>query len=238
MSSTTERFIRLYEELVVEVNRRAGNGSSHSFDIEQAASRDGAVRAQRNLLKYIRDVRHALQHPKHRSEGHAVLISDEFLEEVMSLLNHFQNPSRAGSLGVPRKAIRATQLSDRLGNLADDMKKFGFSHVPIVDESDVVVGVFNEAAVFDYLWSESEKIVGRSMSVLDILSHCRLDAKHTETFRFVDPRAPLEDLVDIFLTPNSPTTRVGAVFVTASGKNTEPLQRLITTWDVLESGTE
>lgn len=238
MSSTTERFIRLYEELVAEVNRRAGAGTSHSFQIEQAASRDGAVRTHRNLLKYIRDVRHALQHPKHRSEGHAVLISDEFLEEAVSLLNYFQNPSRAGSLGVPRKQIRVAQLSDHLGDLADDMKKCGFSHVPIVNEGDVVVGVFNEAAVFDYLWSESEKIVGRSMSVQDILSHCRLDAKHTETFRFVGPRAPLEDLVDIFLAPDSPTTRVGAVFVTASGKTTEPLQRLITTWDVLESGAE
>ena len=71
--------------------------------------------------------------------------------------------------------------------MADDMKAGGFSHVPIVDEGDVVVGVFNEAAVFDYLWSESEKIIGRSMSVEEVLPHCRLDANHTETFRFVRP---------------------------------------------------
>jgi len=238
MSSTTERFIRLYEDLVAEVNRRSGAGTSHSFEIERAAGRDGAVRKQQNLLKYIRDVRHALQHPKHRSEGHAVLISESFLEEVASLLNHFQNPVRAGSLGVPRKQIRTAQLSDRLGDLADDMKTGGFSHVPIVDEGDVVVGVFNEAAVFDYLWSESEKIVGRSMSVQEVLPHCRLDANHTETFSFVGPRIPLEDLVDMFLALESPTTRVGAVFVTASGKSTEQLQRLITPWDVLGGGAE
>lgn len=172
MSSTTERFIRLYEDLVVEVNRRADASSSHSFEIERAASRDGAVRKQQNLLKYIRDVRHALQHPKHRSEGHAVLISEKFLDEVASLLNYVQNPVRAGSLGVPRKQIKTAQLSDRLGDLADDMKAGGFSHVPILDEGDLVVGVFNEAAVFDYLWSESEKIVGRSMCVQEIFRAC------------------------------------------------------------------
>lgn len=142
------------------------------------------------------------------------------------------------SLGVPRKRIKTAQLSDRLGDLADDMKSGGFSHVPILDTDDVLVGVFNEAAVFDYLWSENEKIVGRSMLVQEILPHCRLDANHTETFRFVSPRVPLEDLVDMFLALQSPTTRVGAVFVTASGKSTEKLQRLITPWDVLGGGAE
>lgn len=238
MSSTTERFIRLYEDLVAEVNLRAGAGTSHSFEIERAASRDGAVRKEQNLLKYIRDVRHALQHPKHRSEGHALLISELFLEELASLLNHLRNPVRAGSLGVPRKQMKTAQRSDRLGELADEMKAGGFSHLPIVDEGDVVLGVFNEAAVFDYLWSESEKIVGRNMLVQEVLPHCRLDANHTETFRFVGPRVPLEDLIDIFLALESPTTRVGAVFVTVSGKSTEKLQRLITPWDVLGGGTE
>lgn len=238
MSSTTERFLRLFEEMVGEVNRRAGDEESHSFLIERAASRDGAVKKNQSLLRYIRDVRNALQHPKHRSEGHAVLITESFLEEVASLLNHFQNPVRAGSLGVPRKQIKTAQLSDRLGDLADDMKAGGFSHVPIVDEGDVVVGVFNEAAVFDFLWSESEKIIGRSMSLQDVLPHCRLDANHTESFRFVGPRVPLEDLVDMFRALESPTTRVGAVFVTASGKSTEKLQRLITPWDVLGGAAE
>ena len=51
MSLTVERFIRLYEDLVAEVNRRAGADTSHSFDIERAASRDGSVRKQQSLLK-------------------------------------------------------------------------------------------------------------------------------------------------------------------------------------------
>jgi len=238
MTAMAEQFIRLYEELVAEVNRRAGLASSHSFEIERAADRDGAVRKHERLLRYILDVRHALQHPQHRSRGHAVLISGSFLEEVTALVNHLKNPVRSGTLGIPRKHIRTASLSDHVGNLADDMKSGGFSHIPILDESDVVVGVFNEAAVFDYLWSESETIISRSMQVQEILPHCRLDANHTETFRFVGPRVPVEDVVDIFLAIQSPTTRVGAVFVTASGKSTEKLQRLITPWDVLGGATE
>ncbi|MGP9791071.1 hypothetical protein [Roseinatronobacter sp. NSM] len=238
MTETTERFIRLFEELVAEVNKRAGVSGSFSFDIERAASRDGVVKKQQNLLRYIRDVRNALQHPKHRSQGPAVLISESFLVEIEALLDHLKNPVRAGSLGIARKRIRIASVSDRPGDLAMEMKANGFSHVPILNKHDVVVGVFNEAAVFDFLWSEDAKIIERTMSVEEILPHCRLDADHTETFRFVGPRVPIEELVDLFRAIQSPTTRVGAVFVTASGKETEKLQRLITPWDVLGRAIE
>lgn len=237
MSRATERFIRLYEKLVEEVNRRAGADSSHSFQIERAAARDRAVRNRERLLRYIRDVRHALQHPRHQSPGHAVYISDTFVQEVDSVLNYLIKPPTAKSVGVSLNEVKGAQVTDKLGDLADAMRRDGFSHLPVLDDHNVVIGVFNEAAVFDHLWSDSETIVGRNMIVSDILHHCRLDAGHTETFTFVNPRIPLDDLVDIFAAVESPTTRVGAAFVTASGKDIEPLQRLITPWDVLATSS-
>ena len=235
MSNPTETFIRTFEEIVTEVNRRAGAPSSHTLEIEKAAWRDGVVRKHRRLLVYARDVRNTLQHPGHGSEGHAVQVSDAFLEEVQALLTYLKNPPTAGSVGVPRSKISTASRTDRLGDLADEMRRSGFSHVPVLNEHDAVIGVFNEAAVFDYLWADTETIVGRQMRIEEILPHCRLDTERTESFRFVRPGTPIDDVVDLFLALASPTTRVGAAFVTASGKSTEPLQRLITAWDVLEA---
>ena len=234
MSDSTETFIRTFEQIVTEVNRRAGAGSSRSFEIEQAARRDGFVRRNRSLLVYIRDVRNTIQHPRHDSEGHAVQVSEAFLEEVRALLTCLQKPPTASSVGVPRKRITAASLTDRLGDLADQMRRGSFSHVPVLDERDTVIGVFNEAAVFDYLWADTETIVSTQMQVSDIFQHCRLDIDRTESFRFVKPGMPVDDVADIFVALASPIRRVGAAFVTASGKKTEPLQRLITAWDVLE----
>ena len=234
----TEAFIRSYEKLVEEVNRLAGVPSSHSFEIERASERNGTVKKGRALLMYIRDVRIALQHPKHRSEGHAVHVSELFLDEVRALLRLLKNPPTANSVGVPRKQMKTAHLTDRLGDLADHMKRGGCSHLPILDQGDVVIGVFNEAAVFNYLWAEAETIVGRGMQISDILNHCRLDANHTEIFTFVTPRTLFDDLFETFLAVRSSTTRVGAAFVTASGKKSEPLQRLITPWDVLAVSAE
>ena len=233
MNDPTDTFIRTFEEISAEVNLRARAPSSRSIEIERAASRDGVVQRNRPLLKYIRDIRNLLQHPKHSSKAHAFQISQTFLDEVQILLRRLKSPPTANSVGVPRKRIKIASETDRLGDLADEMKQGGFSHVPILDEHEAVIGVFNEAAVFDYLWAEAETIVGRQMPISDILQHCRLNTGHTESFRFVKPATPIDDLVDMFRAIESPMTRVGAVFVTASGKETEQLQRLITSWDVL-----
>jgi CBS domain-containing protein len=233
MSNPTEAFVRTFEEMVREVNGRAGVPSSHSFEIDRASERDGVVRKNRALLMYIRDVRNALQHPRHRSDGHAIEVSEAFLVEVRGLLNALRNPPTANSVGVRRKQIKTAHPTDRLGDLAAKMKQGGFSHLPILNERGAVIGVFNEAAVFDYLWAETETIVGRQMQISDILAHCRLDADHTETFIFLTPRTPLDEVIETFVAVASPTTRIGAAFVTASGKRAEPLQRMITPWDVL-----
>jgi CBS domain-containing protein len=233
MSAPTESFIRAFEAIKIEVNRLARTPTSHAFEIERAASNHGAVKRNRTRLMYIRDVRNLLQHPRHGSSGHAVHISDAFLAETLALLSHLRNPPTADNVGVKRKQLKVAHVTDRLGDLADEMKLKGFSHLPIVDERDVIIGVFNEAAMFDHLWSEPETIVGRQMQISQVLDHCRLDADHTETFRFVRPGTSLDDLIEMFLSINSPTTRVGAIFVTPSGKADEPIHRLITPWDVL-----
>lgn len=98
--------------------------------------------------------------------------------------------------------------------------------------------MFNEAAIFDYLWCETEQIVSRSMTIMDIFRYCQLDAQHTESFRFVRPGTSVDDLVEIFRAIQTPLTRIGAVFVTSSGKEDQAVQRLITPWDVLTPNSQ
>lgn len=233
MSTTNEDFIVTFEQLSTEVNRRAGKLDSRQFALEEACEREPGLARYRSLLRYIREVRNALQHPQHRAAGPAFEVSEAFLLEAKDLLRRLQNPPTAMKLGVRRAQIRTAALNERLGDLAAEMKQRGFSHLPILDGGDAVVGVFNEAAVFEHLWADTETVIGQQMELAEILDHCRLDAGHTESFDFVPPTMPVEKVVQRFIALDTPATRVGAVFVTASGKRTEPLQRMITPWDVL-----
>lgn len=236
MATTNERFIRTYEKLVEVVSWRAGI-KPFAFVIKKAAASDHVVKKHASLLRYIGDIRNALQHPQQDSLKPAVVVSNAFLKETQDLLKYLQNSTTADSVGVSSKKIRKAHLDDRLGDLADEMKRRGFNHLPILDENGAVAGVFNEASVFNYLWTASKRTIYRDMLVSEIFSHCRLDAGQTETFQFVSPDTSLDKLTEVFLALGS-LTRVGAVFVTDSGKEGEPLQRLITAWDVLATSSK
>lgn len=234
MASPTEEFIRVFETLKTEVNRRAQKPRSLSFELSTAESKDRMISRQFRLLQYIKDVRNTLQHPQHRATGAAIEITPAFLAEVKALLQNLQHAPSAKDIGVPRKQIHVAKREDQLGDLAEIMKTKGFTHLPILDSGGVIEGIFNEASIFDYLWSETERIVGKDMTVEEILPYCSLDRPRTERVKFVRPNVALEELSSMFAAPDTPTTRVGAVFVTASGKSSEAISRLITPWDVLK----
>ena len=234
MTSPTEEFIRVFENLKTEVNHRAKKPNSLSFELNTAECKDQMISRQFKLLQYIRDVRNTLQHPQHRATGAAIEITPAFLGEVKALLQILQHPPSAKDIGVPRNQIHVAKHADQLGDLAEIMKTKGFTHLPILDNGGVIEGIFNEASIFDYLWSESERIVGKDMTVEEILPYCSIDRPRTERIKFVRPSVVLEELSSMFAAPDTPTTRVGAVFVTASGKSNEPISRLITPWDALK----
>jgi len=129
-------------------------------------------------------------------------------------------------------------IEAKMGEIADAMRVKKFSHVPILDDHGRLLGVFNEAAIFDCFCSDEIIDASRDLPVSTILKLYRLDANHTETFAFVRPTATESDLVNTFTKIEGPFKRIGALFVTPSGKRTEPITGMITPWDVLASQGE
>jgi CBS domain-containing protein len=68
---------------------------------------------------------------------------------------------------VPRGKLYAAKLTGKIGDVADAMRSGNYLHVPVLDEEGVVVGVFNEAAIFDYFCSDEIIDVGRDKPVKD-----------------------------------------------------------------------
>jgi predicted transcriptional regulator len=233
MSDTTFEFISTFEALKAEINKRAGDPNAFEFKLDRAATNDRFVSNNRKKLQYIREVRDLLQHPQTNTPVRPFSISEGFLADTRDLLKRLANPPVAKDFWVPRASLTLARAGDRIGDLADTMRQRGFSHLPILDPSGAVVGVFNEAAVFAHLWKEEVTLIERGNTVADIMDSCSLGVVHTETFEFVRPVTPQDKLVDLFTKIPSPSTRVGAVFVTASGSPKDQLQGLITPWDVL-----
>ncbi len=151
MSTTTEAFIQTFEKIKAEINRRAGAPDSFEFKLDSAANKDHFIKINSKRLRYIRDVRDLLQHPQNNTPERPFSISVGFLQEAQTLLARLTYPPAANDIWVGLASLTLAQQSDRIGDLVAIMKTKGYSHLPILNNSGAVIGVFNEAAVFAHL---------------------------------------------------------------------------------------
>lgn len=234
MADPNEEFRQIFEEIKRTVNRIADLEDSHEIELDAAIACSRRVQARRTELRYIRTVRNALSHPQQNSREPTFVISEGFLQSCRGVLKGISLAVRASDLGVNRTDLYTAEWTTPIHSLIATMREQKFSHIPILDAEGILLGVFNESAILDYLVASGmASLIEPDQTLTDILEHCRLGADHTETFRFVDHKATEDEVADIFLTVEGPFTRVGAVFVTPGASPHQPIQRMITAWDAL-----
>ena len=70
--------------------------------------------------------------------------------------------------------------------------------------------------------------------VKDLMQFCSMEDR-SEVFKFIKPGTTLERVYDLFTGITGPNQRVGALFITSSGKNGDPITGMITAWDILSN---
>lgn len=227
-----DQFIRLYEALKTQINAIAGIDSP-SMELIQACERSKRVLGHRSEIWHVRDVRNLIAHPLANSRGPTVVVTQDLISRTQRLLDALTTVRTANKTGVPLSQLFTATTDTKLITMADIMREKRYSHIPVLDEQNRVIGVFNESAIFDYLVRETIIELTDTTMVAELMDHCRLDAGHTESFRFIRPSTSEDEMLDALINVEGEFTRVGALFVTPSGDPTEPLHRMITIWDVM-----
>jgi CBS domain-containing protein len=234
MTDFNEEFRQTFEAIKRVINRFAALEDSNEFELSAACAKSYLIRNRRVELEYIRQVRNVQNHPQQGSGQPTFVITEAFVGVCRDLLAQISKAARAGELGVKMQDLCVATWDDLIHPLIATMREKKYSHIPILDKSGIVVGVFNESSILDYLIrSGMASLIEPDATLAEIRIHCLLGADHTETFRFIGPLAPEDEVADIFVTVSGQFTRVGAVFVTPGAAADKPIQRMITAWDVL-----
>ncbi|WP_281857382.1 CBS domain-containing protein [Litoreibacter halocynthiae] len=234
MANQDEEFRQTYEAIKRVINRIAKKEDSVNFELDEAVYASQRVRNRKSDLNYVRSVRNAQNHPQQRNGEPAFAVTEAFVKWCKDLHDQLAKATNAGQLGVRVTELFTARWDTKIHPTVQEMRSQRFSHVPILNDAGHVVGVFNEAAILDYLMTNDLAAMIDPPDTLEtIQAHCTIGADHVETFRFISPLATEDEVIDIFLSLTGPFTRVGAVFVTPSASSDKPIQRMITAWDVL-----
>jgi len=124
--------------------------------------------------------------------------------------------------------------SDSVRDAMRVMREKMYTHIPILEEG-IVTGVFDENSLFTYVSGNDDEIfeIDNKLCFADISTHISMKGREMEEFEFCSMNAYVDDVTKLFEKRFSCGKRLGLVLLTNTGKRTEPLQGIITPWDVI-----
>ena len=229
MNRKTELFLDLYKQLEEAV--------SAQYDLRESDSavsfleRRPEFRSVKSELSYCREVRNLLTHNPKISGRYAVEPSDAMLNLLERTLDRVRAPLRAKHIWVSREKVTCRAVSDRIRPAMLEMEEKIYTHIPILEDGKVV-GVFSENTLLRCLLDEGLVAIDDTARFSDIEKYLPLECPRAESFLFIGKHTLASDIEDMFANALKENERIGLLFVTESGKQTEKLLGIISPWDV------
>ena len=181
-------------------------------------------------LMALRMARNALTHNPLLNGTPIVSLNSGVVPFLNGVISCIEKLPTAANILIPRCDVFSCSLDDTVSSTIDVMLKNVYSHVPVLDESGKVVGVFSESTMLEMSKSGIGSIKGKL--IRDIAEFLPLDRHTADVFRFVPKNDPIAHLRYLCAEALESRERIGMIFVTANGSSDESLLGIITVWDI------
>ena len=236
-----EKFLGLYNDLDNALRKKYHNNDRTSSmfvkfmnDLNHTGSQ--AYMQVAKKLNMIRVIRNNLIHELDMNKDNFIEITDdtiEFLEEVIRILEH---PTTAKEIAKPIIAAYTVKsyAQMRLTDLVRKMREKGYSQVPLMDDNNVLKGVFSPNVLFEYISQNPETDIS-SLTLKNIKDFCVISKHFSESYLFIREDMIEEDIDDIFMNNLNGNRKPAMIFVTKNGQANEPILGIIVLKDLLNA---
>lgn len=231
-NSNADEFLDLYRQLEETLTARyAQSKRKYSSPIVQFTSEESG-KEWREELNMCRDIRNLLSHHADYEGASIVEPSDAVLTTLREILHEVEHPLTAETIMTPFCDMLVATENCTLDSILSQMDGSGYSHVPIIGDRGVMLGVFSVSTVYTYLRATDGDVSSRSV-LRDFNEFLPIDRHSTESFSFVQRNTTYFDVRRKFGTRAPHSKRLAVIFVTDNGRQNESLRGMITPWDAL-----
>ncbi|MBE6588174.1 MAG: CBS domain-containing protein [Ruminococcaceae bacterium] len=224
-----ETFLNAYrdleEVLAVKYGQKLGT-------VQMYASGEGSKYFEE--LNLFREMRNLLSHHGRIDGSPVVIPSEQALNKLLEILEYAKNPPMALSLATPKASLCCARLSDEVSKIVGLMEKRGYSHIPVLNKSGSLFGVFSVGTLFAFAKDNPESSI-QGLTLRDLSEYLPPEKHTTEKFAFADRDSSLYEIKELFKVSGPYHRRVVAVFVTEGARRNGILLGMITPWDVFRA---
>lgn len=228
-------FLRKYNELDALIgekfNREEDDSSIYFLINKYRKSRIEIERIYSNKLDSVRRIRNLMVHESGIIDSLFDVSSDvlDFLDELISYL---RNPVLAQDVMTPTKKLILGREDDLISVLIRKVIEEGISNIPIVDEKNVVIGIFNSDVLLNLFVNNYH--INENSRIKDIKEFTSLESQLNLRFIFVTKEYEIDVLNDYFsMSKEMYQKRLPIIFVSQNGKQNSPLIGVISPIDLI-----
>lgn len=237
MKNLINEFKNLYTELETEVRKKDPEFGHHKKlglnNIEKSSL--FSSKKEKIFIEACKEMRNILQHEKAQFKGEAVdyfAPTEEIIEILRNIIERIKNPELVKEISIPLNKIYSKKLDDFISPAMKEMSEKIYTHIPILDDNNVVIGVFSENTIFSYLLDEKIIEISEKMTFKNLEKYLDVDKHLSEIFKFVKRNTTIIEAKKIFENELNENKKIGMVFITERGKKDEPILGIFTPWDL------
>lgn len=230
--NNTDLFLDKYKKLEVAVKSKYGLYGGESFTAR--LRRIKCLEKYSAEIKYCADVRNLLSHNPKIGNAYAVEPSQQMLDFMDFIIEKVKSRPRCRDIAIKYNNILKASPDGKIIDFIKIMYERGISHLPIV-QNHRVIGVYNAQSVYSYLSDFSCKSITalKGATFRSIEKHLSVTGRKNDEFIFVRSNMYVDELEEIFEKSIKSGKRIRLAFLTQNGKPSEPLQGIITPWDII-----
>lgn len=231
-----KEFINLYNELdayIADKYDRYDEDSSIYFLINKFRKSNVDVeREYSKKLDSIRKIRNLYVHESGIIED-LFDVSDDVINTLKEIINYLKHPIIAKDVMTPFKDVKVASLKSKVHDLIEIIYKEGFSNIPIVNDFNIVIGIFNSDVLVNLSFHKIN--IDKNTTIKDIEKYVMFDAHFNNRFIFVNETTEIESLNEYFSKSKELyKKRLPLIFVTYNGKSLGTLKGIIAPIDLLK----
>lgn len=228
-------FLRKYNELNALIgdkfNREDDDSSIYFLINKYRKSRIEIERIYSNKLDSVRRIRNLMVHESGIIDN-LFDVSDDVIAFLDELISYLRNPVRARDVMTPTEKLILGKEEDSISLLTKKMIGEGISNVPVVNDENIVIGIFNSDVLLDLYLNNVH--LDKNSKIKDIKDYIALESQLNLRFIFVTKEYEIDVLNDYFsMSKEVYKKRLPVIFVSENGKQNSPLLGVISPIDLI-----
>lgn len=233
--TNAEQFLQQYSAIERYLRRMYGTqGQFETFLqlITRAEKQHMVIRFYAADLREYGELRNAIVHNRTPEENAIIAEPHSYVVERMAHIREMiEHPIKIRD--VMTKPVFTATLDDEVYAIAQKMFKNVYTHVPIYDEG-VFAGVLSESAILRWIGQKitQKTLVNTTHTIGELVAWLDQSGNKFNDFEFIPRNSGILEVRKRFESALEEGRRLGAIFVTQTGKSTEPVLGLVTAWDL------